>query len=443
MANCARCQALVNEEHIPDADCHTYNPGDIIAIQDSVHVPIFHHVLNNRQRDASSRRGSNLSNGSRVWVDNGRGGRPAIVLEHRPIESPDGNGRTAPSNFFCIAVYPHSTIAEDEAGVFHLHTSPEWSHSKKDATDLHGWLIARQFTSTKPTKGRWKNANRSSWDSESSFTIDHETRMKLLEIVEEKWDEWVASCEQDPQRLYTYRNDYCDFRNKLHHYNPSSPSRTRNATPSARSPSVTSPIDRGVPLPSPLTPWATSATRNPANTLAHGARGAPVQGTANAPMPIVHAGNGSARPAAKPSSPPTSSVPANVPVAAGSSTVPGKSAPQSAWSRPAAPRMADGSALPSTTGPLPASDFPSLPATAQSRPAASRGPGTSAPTSAHQVANGSALLHPASKSLNLAPTPQVAQNRSPAQPSFAQAVVRGKKQAGRGAGAGQQRPPRN
>ncbi len=227
MANCARCQALVNEEHIPDADCDTYNPGDIIAIQDSVHVPIFQHILNNRHRNASSRRGSNFSNGSRVWVDNGRGGRPAIVLEHRPIESPDESEETVVLllatyegdyrlrshlplvlQFFCIAVYPHSTIAEDEAGVFHLHTSPEWSHSKKDATDLHGWLIARQFTSTKPTKGRWKNANRSSWDSESSFTIDHETRMKLLEIVEEKWDEWVASCEQDPQRLYTYRNDY-------------------------------------------------------------------------------------------------------------------------------------------------------------------------------------------------------------------------------------------
>lgn len=227
MSKCSRCEALIDDEHIPDVACHSYSPGDIVGIQDSVHIPISNYVLNDRKRRASSRRGSSHSSGSQVWVDHGRGGRPAVILERRPIESTDGKEETVvlllatyegdyrlrsllPSvlQIFCIAVYPHSTIAEDEAGVFHLHTSPEWYHSRKDPDDLHGWLIARQFTSTRPVTGRWKNINRADSASHSSFTIDGAAYMKLLEVIEEKWDEWTADIHQNPQRLYRHREEY-------------------------------------------------------------------------------------------------------------------------------------------------------------------------------------------------------------------------------------------
>ncbi|RPD57912.1 hypothetical protein L226DRAFT_574725 [Lentinus tigrinus ALCF2SS1-7] len=421
MGNCPRCDALIDKEHFPKTDSHSYGPGDIIGIQDSVHVPIYDHVLNNRARQPSSRRGSNLSTGSRIWVDNGRGGRPAVVLERRPIESKDGKEETVVLllatyegdyhlrsslplvlQIFCIAVYPHSTIEEDEAGVFHLHTSPEWSHSRKDADNLHGWLIARQFTSTRKTTGRWLNANRSDRDSQSTFTIDHATRIKLLEIIEEKWDQWLADCDRDPQRLYRYREDYKNFRDKVLKYSTTtSPARTQNATPTARSPPAGSPTARSPPGLSSRA-W-TPGTSNPTMSFAQAAGTTFQQNTTAGPKPAEPASNGSARPTAQPPSTSRTGPSPRLPV---TSSSPRPSAPQGAQPgvHTSAPpvRVGNGSAVPSS-----------------SRPPSATASGSTGPI------------------------PQAAQSRSAAPPSQPPSYAQVLREKAAARGAGQHRPSRN
>lgn len=224
MGTCTRCDSLLHDEHLPPPGT-TYNVGDIIALLESVHVPVHDHIFN--QEPVPHRRGSTasaLSSNSQI-----RGKlRPAIVLERRLREWQAEHGaeetvvllfatyegdfrvrRLLPSilQLFCVAVYPHSEIVEDP-DAFHLHTSPEWSNSKKDSTDLHAWLIARQFTSRGQTSDRWKNANRTRQNSHSSFIVDQETRERLLEIIEEKWDQWEALCDEDPSYPKTCRREY-------------------------------------------------------------------------------------------------------------------------------------------------------------------------------------------------------------------------------------------
>ncbi|KAI0800137.1 hypothetical protein C8Q74DRAFT_393715 [Fomes fomentarius] len=230
MVTCTRCDSLIHDQHLPPPGT-TYNVGDIIALLESVHVPVHDHIFN--QEPVLHRRGSTTSALSKNSQFRGRL-RPAIVLERRLREWQAEHGaeetvvllfatyegdfrvrRLLPSilQLFCVAVYPHSEIAEDP-DAFHLHTSPEWSNSKKDSTDLHAWLIARQFTSRGQTSDRWKNANRTRQNPHSSSVVDQETRERLLGIIEEKWDQWEALCDEDPSYPETCRREYQEFQRK-------------------------------------------------------------------------------------------------------------------------------------------------------------------------------------------------------------------------------------
>ena len=223
MNSCTRCEALDHKEYIPPST-DSYVPGDFISIEESVHAPIV--TIFGDDTSLQSRRGSNTSNGSSIRSQ-GLGGknRPSIVLERRSIETVDANEETVALllatydgkhrfrhqlplvlQFFCVAVHPHSDIAED-LDAFHLHTSPEWSNSRKDAGDLHAWLILHRFTSRGPTKGRWRNEKRIDRASHSSFRLDDATHIKIIEIIEEKWEAWEANC-NDPEFKTKYVQDY-------------------------------------------------------------------------------------------------------------------------------------------------------------------------------------------------------------------------------------------
>ncbi|KAI0740899.1 hypothetical protein C8Q76DRAFT_709402 [Earliella scabrosa] len=166
MSACARCQSLIDDEHIPTED-HAYNVGDIVGIQESVHGPV-RDIFNRGGSRRSSTTASARSTRTREWDK--KGGRPAVVLERRLISNDVDEAQvllfaTYKGDYrlrqllplvlqmFCIAVYPHSEI-ETDPYTFHLHTHPEWSNSKTSPDDLHAWLIALPFTSRGKISGR-------------------------------------------------------------------------------------------------------------------------------------------------------------------------------------------------------------------------------------------------------------------------------------------------
>ncbi|KAI0752792.1 hypothetical protein C8Q80DRAFT_476176 [Daedaleopsis nitida] len=212
MSPCELCNTMSHVEYIP-TQSDSYNAGDIVCLDESIHIPVdeFYRRLSgsNFGLPTQSRRGSNISVASSDW--NGGKRRPAMVLERRPIDDQSDGGQFQETvalllatyeggyhlrehlplvlQHLCVAVYPHSEIAKDP-DAFHLHTSPEWSHSRKDSNGLHAWLIMQRFASRGPTDGRWRNANRS--HPHSSFQADKVTFARVIELLEEKWEEWVG-----------------------------------------------------------------------------------------------------------------------------------------------------------------------------------------------------------------------------------------------------------
>ena len=99
---------------------------------------------------------------------------------------------------FAVAVYPHPQITS-EPDIFHLHTSPEWSYSqgrKQKDTELTSWLIAHLYDSKGRTNYRWKDFGHEVPDA--FFTIGLDERDMVMEVVDERWESWVAMCEREP-----------------------------------------------------------------------------------------------------------------------------------------------------------------------------------------------------------------------------------------------------
>ena len=213
---CQRCssEVEVHDEYIPPANAVYYLSGDVVALKESAHTPTIgilnkspgeHVILSEQHIDRSDYKG-----------------RPAIMLRDVPIQHEKQNMRTIVTStvyllatfwrrfrlrpqlplvlqHFGVAVHHHSDIAEDPT-TFHLHTTPEWTNSRhrKDWDDLLAWLIAYEFSTDAPVVNRWWNVN-SKISRGSSFKVEGEIKEELMQLAEEKWDQWVAHCEFDPE----------------------------------------------------------------------------------------------------------------------------------------------------------------------------------------------------------------------------------------------------
>ncbi|OSC96779.1 hypothetical protein PYCCODRAFT_1249166 [Trametes coccinea BRFM310] len=194
---CLKCLNPVQDEYLPEdglADS-AYKAGDICAIKEGTHVPIY--LL--------------LAPGRRVPVqllnsDDYRP-RPCVVLNNRaesddpgPV-SPSGrticlmatfNGGTRLEDLpevlqlNCMPISPHYLC---QSGMRHIHTSPEWP--KENA-----WVILHGYDTEKPFSGHWRNMA-SQTPNQSFYQLDTETLSAVIRLSKARRAQWEEYCIHD------------------------------------------------------------------------------------------------------------------------------------------------------------------------------------------------------------------------------------------------------
>ncbi|KAI0800133.1 hypothetical protein C8Q74DRAFT_393589 [Fomes fomentarius] len=92
-------------------------------------------------------------------------------------------------------VLPISPHFEVGAGIPHVHTLPEWRK-------LHGWFIAlRRRSACLVLPRRWE-------DSGTHFQISQVERIKLYQLIEEKFVYWMGLCDESPELVEEYMAEY-------------------------------------------------------------------------------------------------------------------------------------------------------------------------------------------------------------------------------------------
>ena len=221
--SCVKCSSPCTDEFIPphfnNADySRYYQIGDIWAIQEGTHVPVYRILDSGRTGYTGSSYTATAGFVSTPPDPAGAGNsgakgrydpRPCIIMERTLKTSPNGCSICLMATFrrtgrlenlpeilqrFCIPVSPHDLIGPNTT---HIHTTPEWY-------TRNAWVIAYKYDTFGRILGRWEN-RKSKRPKESSYMLDVRTHRQLEVICERRIIQWEAICAQDPnvkQRCY-------------------------------------------------------------------------------------------------------------------------------------------------------------------------------------------------------------------------------------------------
>ena len=202
--DCATCANPEGRRYTPNPGVYAF--GDIVRLQESIHTPI--QLIFNRFSPTTG--SSSLPFARRRSKGKAR---PAVVLqpfdagEVMPVQTClmatyEGTHtyQYLPTilKHFCLPVSPHAELCDCPD---HVHTSPEWQG--------YGWFIAMVYHSSGAVTGRWlwteENGKRS---KDSSFRIEAGRLRALLELCQEKLDDWQAWVREEPSRVKRCKGEY-------------------------------------------------------------------------------------------------------------------------------------------------------------------------------------------------------------------------------------------
>ncbi|PIL33675.1 hypothetical protein GSI_04299 [Ganoderma sinense ZZ0214-1] len=211
---CEQCTTPMTQRHLFDQALEPgrYAYGEIVMINESVHVPIDHILTPYRQKMGLA------STSTLSLARSRRKERPGVFLGRRP-KGANGTEMMLMATFsgiykhddlprllrlFCLPISPHCGIG---ATIEHLHTTPEWQKN-------HGWLILHPFSSLATVSGRWKWKDEDgTYQKECSFKLDEEVISQLEEIHNRRFKEWNAKC-SDKGYLRECLEEYQKFKQK-------------------------------------------------------------------------------------------------------------------------------------------------------------------------------------------------------------------------------------
>ncbi|KAJ3009100.1 hypothetical protein NUW54_g2907 [Trametes sanguinea] len=254
---CLECIDPVHDEYyLPERrGAQTeYNGGDICAIKEGTHVPVYLLLAPGRRIQA------------RLLNSDDYRPRPCILLNNPtedsmagPVAPPASVERT-----ICLmATFNGGTKFEDLPEVLqlntmpvsphylaqsrrHVHTSPEWE--KENA-----WVILHAYDPRKPFQGHWRNLA-SQNPNQSSFRLDLEALSMVHELAKVRklqWEEYCAHDKEMRRRCYT---EYQAVRHKLYLARRQSSPTTASASGSFSSATIANIPRSGQPLATPSPP---------------------------------------------------------------------------------------------------------------------------------------------------------------------------------------------
>ncbi|KAI0364941.1 hypothetical protein BV20DRAFT_787388 [Pilatotrama ljubarskyi] len=236
---CLKCAAPDNKEYRPDPAAKSYSPGDICAIRESPDQPVYQlltgEVAPGRPRNGSSASEATTGEGSstirtntsrtstrrRPAAGSAKGPRPCTLFKPWPFGSDAGCTICLMATFegmhdldglpeilqrFCGTIAPH--VVSSERNIPHFHTCPEWQ-SKGGV----GWIIAFRFICSIQILGRWKN-RQSETPNMSSFMLDEEELAALIDMCEQRLEEWDIYVQENPEAAARCLQDYEEKRDK-------------------------------------------------------------------------------------------------------------------------------------------------------------------------------------------------------------------------------------
>ncbi|KAI9067477.1 hypothetical protein FKP32DRAFT_1755144 [Trametes sanguinea] len=216
---CLECLDPVRDEYyLPESrSAQTeYHGGDICAIKEGTHVPVYLLLAPGRRIQA------------RLLNSDDYRPRPCIVLNNPtedsmagPVPPPASGERT-----ICLmATFNGGTKFEDLPEVLqlntmpvsphylaqsrrHVHTSPEWE--KENA-----WVILHAYDPRKPFQGHWRNLA-SQIPNQSSYRLDSETLSMVHELAKVRKFQWEEYCNHDKEMRRRCYTEYQAVRHKLY-----------------------------------------------------------------------------------------------------------------------------------------------------------------------------------------------------------------------------------
>ncbi|KAI0664027.1 hypothetical protein C8Q70DRAFT_887998, partial [Cubamyces menziesii] len=205
---CPRCRTLSVQQYLPNENAAYYNVGEICAIQEGTHMPVYEILKSGARCGPSTRLSPTVGLTSFPFKANGGNAynaRPCVVLSNAAKSSPNGGcticlmatfshaGRLEDLpevlQKFCVPVIPHD-LCKIHPELTHIHTTPEWQM-------WNTWIIAYGYTTYGRITGRWEDRAPES-PTGSSFKLDVEMRMLLTSICMQRRIQWEALSAQDP-----------------------------------------------------------------------------------------------------------------------------------------------------------------------------------------------------------------------------------------------------
>ncbi|KAI0326072.1 hypothetical protein GY45DRAFT_158084 [Cubamyces sp. BRFM 1775] len=223
---CPRCRLPSTQHYLPDEGVSYYDIGEICAIQEGTHVPVYE-ILKSGARSGPSTMFSPTvgvtSFASKVQRNDAYNPRPCVILDKAEKSSPDGRiimiclmatfsraGRLEDLpevlQKFCIPFSPHD-MCMNHPGIKHIHTTPEWQMRNT-------WIIAYRYGTFGKIRGRWQNRAPSS-PTGSSYRLNGDMLALLNSICSQRKIQWEALSAQDPSLGKRCYEQYKVFRQNL------------------------------------------------------------------------------------------------------------------------------------------------------------------------------------------------------------------------------------
>ncbi|KAI0697391.1 hypothetical protein C8T65DRAFT_743186 [Cerioporus squamosus] len=210
---CERCRYPSRTPFKVDPDNYVWEVGDIVMLNESIHLPV-DSLLGNRIRSRRQSTGPSSMGGSTrgkersaiVWEIVSEGYvRYVMMASYEGLHTHDSLPDIL-KNHFAVPVSPHCEIRPEDS---HVHTDPEWQ-----ARNI--WLVAIPFASDGQVASRWgwKDVHRVR-QNDRGFTIEESVWIQLQDTIESRLAEWGEACRSRRGYLRKCKEEYNTFKNPM------------------------------------------------------------------------------------------------------------------------------------------------------------------------------------------------------------------------------------